>query len=88
MKLKYTFEAVNLGDEIVSVPVGNGATQVHGVLKLNREGQEILKLLEVETSEEQVVEALAAKYENDRATLAAYVHAVLDKLRAADLLEE
>ena len=88
MKLKYTFESINMGDEIISVPVGDGAAQVHGILKLNNEGQEIFNLLEKETTEEQVVDTLAAKYENDRTTLAGYVHAVLDKLRAADLLEE
>ena len=88
MKLKYRFESVDMGDEIVAVPVGDGAAQVSGVLKLNTEGREILSLLEKEISEEQLVDTLAAKYENDRDTLVNYVRAVLEKLRTANLLDE
>ena len=36
MKLKYTFEAVDMGDEIIFVPVGDKASEVHGVLKLSK----------------------------------------------------
>ena len=86
MKLKYSFEAVDMGDEIIYVPVGKGAANVSGVLKLNREGQEIIELLKEETSEEAIVSALAAKYENDRTILVGYVRSVLDRLNAASLL--
>jgi len=88
MKLKYTFEAVDMGEEIICVPVGEGAAQVHGILKLNAEGREIIDLLKEETTEDAVISALAAKYENDRATLAGYVRNVLDSLRSAGLLDE
>lgn len=88
MKLKCTFEAVDMGEEIICVPVGAEAAEVHGVLKLNAEGREILDLLKTETTEDQVVDALAAKYENDRAALARYVQNVLKTLRDAGLIEE
>ena len=88
MKLKYTFEAVDMGDEIIFVPVGAGAAEVSGVLKLNAEGQEIADMLKVDTTPEKTVDALAAKYENDRATLAKYVSGVVAQLRDAGLLEE
>lgn len=88
MKLKYTFEAVDMGDEIICVPVGEGAAEVQGVLKLNREGREILDLLKEETTEEAIVSVLAAKYENDRAILADYVRDVLDRLHDAGLLAD
>ena len=86
MKLKYTFEMVDMGEEIICVPVGEGADQVHGVLKLNAEGREILDFLKEETTEKAIVDALAAKYENERAILVGYVRTVLDSLCAADLL--
>ncbi len=88
MKLICKFESVDMGNEIISVPVGEQAAKIHGILKLNAEGQEILSLLEKQTTEEQVVDALAAKYENDRKNLEEYVHMVLNKLRASALLDE
>lgn len=88
MKLKYTFDMVDMGDEIICVPVGERAAGVHGVLRLNREGLEIMGLLKEETTEENVVTALAAKYENDRAVLAGYVRSVVDCLRNTGLIVE
>lgn len=87
MKLKYSFEDVDMGDEIISVPVGENSDQVQGVLKLNVGGREILNLLVEDTTEEEVVESLALKYENDREQLAQYVHNVISKLQKAGLLE-
>ncbi len=88
MKLKYSFEAINMGEEIIFVPVGEGAAQVHGVLKLNPQGQEILELLEKETTIDQIVETLSAKYNNSKNDLVDYVNSVLDVLRDANLLNE
>ena len=88
MKLKYTFESVDMGDEIISVPVGEGALKVQGVLKLNAEGREILDMLKADTTEKQIVDALEAKYENDRAMLVRYVGDALRSLRDAGLIEE
>lgn len=88
MKLKYTFESVELGDEIVGVPVGESVRKIHGVLKLNKEGAEILQLLKTETTKEDIVKALSKKYENDPGTLSEYVHAFIGQLRSLDLLSE
>ena len=88
MKLKFTFEMVDMGEEIICVPVGEGAAQVHGVLKLNKEGQEILELLKEETNEETIVAALAAKYENERNILTGYVRSIVENLRNAGLIAE
>lgn len=88
MRLKYSFEPVDMGDEIISVPVGKGANQVHGVLKLNNEGLEILNLLINDTTEEQIISTLALKYENEPAQLSAFVHKVITILHEADLLKD
>ena len=86
MKLKYNFEYVDMGEEIVCVPVGKNANAVHGVLKLNKEGQEIVSLLEQDTSVEMITSQLATKYENDKESLLEYVNNVIDTLRAVNLL--
>ena len=88
MKLRYVFENVDMGNEIISVPVGDGANNVHGVNKLNKEGKEILELLKEDITEQQIVKKLTEKYENDSATLEKWVSNVIKTLRAANLLEE
>lgn len=88
MKLKYTFENVDMGNEIISVPVGDGANNVHGVVKLNKEGKEILELLKEDVTEQQIVSKLMEKYENDRATLEKWVAKVIVTLKKANLLED
>ena len=88
MKLKYTFENVNMGDEIISVPVGDGASEVHGVLKMNESGREIMELLQDETTEEKILDYLTAKYENSREELAVNVRETIAKLREAGLIAE
>ena len=86
MKLKYTFEAVDLGDEKILVPVGEDAAQVKGVFKMNPEGAEIVELLKNEVTEEQIVEYLEKKYENDRDSLQRNVRKVVNVLRTAKVI--
>lgn len=88
MKLKHIFEYVEMGEEIIAVPVSSKNDSLHGVVKLNYEGSEILKLLEKDTTEEEIVDVLALKYENDRETLREYVRSYIEKLREEDLIEE
>lgn len=87
MKLKYSFEAVDMGDEIIFVPVGDKASEVHGVLKLNAEGKEVVEALKEDTTKEKIVQMLAPKYNNDHTELARYVQNVIDILNNANLLE-
>ena len=87
MRLKSDFECVDLGDEIIAVPIGKGAEQIRGVLKMNSEGLEIIDLLKKGNTEEQIIDALVAKYENDRETISGYVRMVLSKLWDAGLME-
>ena len=88
MKLKYIFETVELGSEFIAVPVDTSAKELHGVLKLNKEGLEILNLLKEETAESSIVEVLSNKYENDRTVLAEYVHSFVEKLKISGIISE
>ncbi len=88
MKLKYSFETIDMPDEIVAVPTGENAESLRGVVKLNKEGLEIFELLKEETTEEKIVDILDAKYQNDRETLAGYVHATVEALRKNGLIED
>lgn len=88
MKLKCSFEIVDMGDELIAVPVGAEAANMRGVLKVNKEGAEILQLLESEQDESKIVEKLAEKYDNDRAILANHVRSFLETLLKEGFLSE
>ncbi|MBR3739585.1 MAG: hypothetical protein IKN04_03890 [Clostridia bacterium] len=88
MKLKCRFEMIDMGDELICVPVGEKSKEVQGVLKLNREGQEILEMLKNDISETGIVNALTAKYDNSVDNISFYVHRVIEELKANSLLDE
>lgn len=88
MKLKYTFDAVDMGDEIVAVPVGDGADQIHGVVKLNKSGQEIMELLKNDITMEGIIDILAEKYDNSREDLIIHVTRVIDVLYNAGVIDK
>lgn len=80
MKAKYSFEFMNLDDGLVAVPVGNNNGEFHGVLKLNETAAFILKLLDNETSETEIVDALLKEYNGDKDEISKYVHQYIEKL--------
>ena len=88
MKLKYTFEDVDMGDEIIAVPVGDAAQAIHGVLKMNKSGKEIISLLKDDTTEEKILEHLAAKYENSKEEMSANIKETIKTLREAGLIAD
>ena len=65
MKLKYSFETMELDNETIAVPVGADAQDFRGVIKLNESALEIFSLLKEETTEEAVIAALRQRYGND-----------------------
>ena len=66
MKTKFHFEIMDLDDGLVAVPVGAGAEQFHGVLKLNETAAAILKHLNQDTSEEEIVDLLLKEYSGEK----------------------
>lgn len=88
MKFKCEFETVDMGEEIILVPVGDRASEIHGVLKLNESGKEIVDFLQEDTSLDMIIDSLLTKYKNDRNEITAYVCKTIKKLKAADLILE
>ena len=86
MKLKYQFEIVDMGDEYIAVPVGEDAEHLHGVLKLNDSGREIVAMLRSQNSVGDIVNRLTAKYDNDADSIEAYVRGFVEYLRSHDLI--
>ena len=86
MKLKYTFETVELDGEIMAVPVGDGAEELHAMLRLNDTAAFILEQLKDDTTEEKIVDNILTEYEGDRDEIAGYVHSYIEQLASFDLL--
>ncbi|QTE71046.1 PqqD family peptide modification chaperone [Clostridiales bacterium FE2011] len=88
MKSKYSFEKMELDGEIVAVPVGEGAAELHAVLNLNEEAMRILELLQEETTEEDIVAQLLKEYEGKKEDIAPLVSEYIRQLSQEGLLEE
>ena len=88
MKSKYLFEKMELDGQIVAVPVGENAGDLHAVLNLNEEAMSILECLKEETTEEEIVKKLLTEYEGTEAELLPMVHEFIELMRKEGLLEE
>lgn len=86
MKLKSDFITHNINDETLLVPVGNAS--FHGIVRGNPTLGAIVALLEKDTTEEAVVDAMCREYDAPRETIAADVHRVVEKLREIGAIEE
>ncbi len=65
MKLRYTFEIMDMGEEMCAVPVGDNCQQMHGILQLNDVGAKMLKYIAESKTPEEVHEKLCADYPED-----------------------
>lgn len=86
MRLKYTFEKMDLDDQIIAVPVGEAAGEFRGVVKLNETAAFIFDLLTEDMTEEAIVDALEKEYDAVREVLAADVHRYVNEFREKGLL--
>ena len=87
MKAKFMFEIMDLDDGLVAVPVGSDAHQFNGVLKVNETAAAILKLLEKETSEDEIVNELLKEYTGEPEQIHTFVSEYLEKLKTEGVVE-
>ena len=87
MKLKYKFEIIELDDEIIAVPIQEGANVLHGVIKLNSTGHEIFNMLKEDTTKEEIISTLSKKYDaSSKEEITEYVDELINSLQQASLL--
>ena len=79
MKLKQTFVTHETGEESLLVPLGGSSFA--GLVKGNRTLGAILELLKTDTTEEEIVAALRARFDAPEELIAADVKKALDELR-------
>ena len=88
MKLKYSFEKMEIDGEIVAVPVGENANELHSVLNLNEVAMRILEMLYEEITEKDLVSRLLMEYESEKDEVEKAVHSFVEQLREENLLDE
>ena len=85
MKLKSGYITQDIDDTQFLVPVGDGT--FGGVIRSNKTAAFIVNCLKEETTEEEIVDALCAKYDAPDEVIASDVREVIEKLRMIDALE-
>ncbi len=86
MKLKNEFITQDIDDTQFLVPVG--AEAFSGIVRSNKTAAFIVNCLKEETTETAIVDAMCAKYDAPRETIAADVAEILEKLRSINAIDE
>jgi hypothetical protein len=86
MRLTEGFITHETGGE--QIMVSAGAVSFSGLVRSNRTAAFIVDQLKTETTKEQIVAAMAAKYDAPEDVIARDVEAVLEKLRSIGALTE
>jgi len=86
MKLKEDFIIQDIDGVQFMVPVGGEA--FNGIVRSNETAAFIVDCLKEETTESAIVDAMAARYDAPRETIAADVAEIINTLRGIHALEE
>lgn len=87
MKLKYTFETVQLDDSIIAVPVGENSKEFSAAIKLNKTGAEIFELLNNDISEAEIISKLIERHDVALDECSAFVHEFIEGLNKESVLD-
>ena len=88
MKIKKGFLMREVAGENVVIAVGEAAKSFKGMIRLNPTGAFLWKLLEKDTDEAAMVNAMLDAYETDKETAENDIRAFVGSIRAAGLLDE
>lgn len=88
MKLKPGFIFHDIEDEHLVVATGEASRHFNGLIRNNATADFIYRLLEQDTTEEAIVDALYQHYQAPREQISQDIHALLEQMRAAGILDE
>lgn len=88
MHLKKGFITHNADGEQILVAAGKAAPSFHGLVRSNRTAAFIIEQLKKNITEEQILDAMAKKYDAPREVMLADVRMVVEKLRSIGAIEE
>jgi len=87
MKLKYRITTLEMDNELMAVPMDKDK-DFRGILRMNGTTAFILKELETERTEDELVKALLDEYDASEEEIRESVRLVIDELRKSGLLVE
>ena len=87
MRLKSSFEIVEVGDECFLIPVGDEAAQFRGMVAVNEETVFLLRHMSNDVGIEEVVEILTKEYEVNASVALRDVQSVVGKLTEMGVLD-
>lgn len=88
MRLKEGFIRHEVSGEYMLVAAGEAGKEFHGLVRNNKTADYIFELLMQETTEEEIVKAVCARFHADETVVAKDVHQMLEKIREAGFLKE
>ena len=86
MKIKEGYLLREVAGSNIVVPVGEGSIDFSGVIQLNEVGAFLWKILEKETTKEELLKNLLEEYDIDEDTASKDIDEFIDKLKEANLL--
>ena len=87
MKIKDGFILRKIAGEDIVVPIGNNIANFNGIINLNESAAFLLRLLQEDTSTENLVESLKKEYKIDEELAKNDVDAFLNILKEHKMLE-
>lgn len=88
MKLKEGVFLHKSDDEYMAVTQGEAARSFNGLIRNNKTANDIMTLLQSETTEEAVISAMLEKYDAPREVIEKDVRSIIGKLKETGLLDE
>ena len=88
MRVKDGFVLHNIGEEYMAVATGEAAENFNGIVRSNETAAYIFELLQKETTEEAIIEAMCEKYEAERRVIERDVAKIIGQMREAGFLNE
>ena len=88
MRLKKGFVMHNIGGEYMAVATGDLLQDFYGYVRNNETAAEIFRLLQEDTTVDEIVAVMYEKYDVEKETLTKDVSEIVEKLRKAGFLEE
>ncbi len=87
MKIKKNFLIKEVAGTFIVIAVGEAVKDFNAIINLNETGAFLWKLLEKETTAEDLVKGLTAEYEVDEVTAKKDVDLFIQRLKEANLLD-
>ena len=87
MKIKNGFVVRSIAGESVVVALGDASKNFNGIIKLNETGRLLWDRLSVGCEVEELVAAILAEYDVDRATAETDINRFVETLKGASIIE-